>query len=318
MLIACPTCATSYEVAATAIGANGRSVRCVRCQTLWVAMPQADEPAERIPEPVGAEDEAAAFRDALGGSPAAAPEEQPAPASEPPEADTAAPDDPASPDATDAATVEAPDQGRPPALSEIPIPVEDAPPLVPEQGDGMPRPADASIDNGPEDIESVAARRRARNAARRRRSKPRLGLPAVILVLIGLCTAVLALRKDIVRHVPQLASFYSSIGLGVNLRGLEFADVKVASETHDGVQVLVVEGMIVSAASVPVEVPRLRFALHSAAGAEVYAWTAQPSQKVLEPGETLPFRSRLASPPAEGAKIQVRFFTRRDVTSGMH
>lgn len=280
-------------------------------------MQQADEPAERIPEPVGAEDEAVtAFRDALGpgAQPENQPENQPAPANEPPAADTAAPDDPASPETAAAAPEEAP----PPALSEIPIPVENAPPLVPEQGDGMPQGADAPIDNGPEDIESVAARRRARNAARRRRSRPQLGLPAVILLLIVLCAAVLGLRKDIVRHVPQMASFYSSIGLAVNLRGLEFTDVKVASEMHDGVPVLVVEGLIVCAASAPVEVPRLRFALHSDAGAEVYAWTAMPSQKVLEPGETLPFRTRLASPPADGAKIQVRFFSRRDVTTGMH
>ena len=42
-----------------------------------------------------------------------------------------------------------------------------------------------------------------------------------------------------------------------------------------------------------------------------------PSQPVLEPGETLPFRSRLASPPGEGRDVQVRFFTRRDAVAGL-
>ncbi len=93
--------------------------------------------------------------------------------------------------------------------------------------------------------------------------------------------------------------------------------MKIGNEIHDGVPVLVVEGVIVSTVSTPVDMPRLRFALRNAAGAEVYSWTAQPSQPVLGAFETLPFRSRLASPPAEGHDIQVRFFTRRDAVAGL-
>jgi hypothetical protein len=172
------------------------------------------------------------------------------------------------------------------------------------------------MDSGPPDIESVAARR-ARAAARRRRERLRFRLPLAIVALIALCVALLGWRRDIVRYAPQLASFYNAIGLPVNLRGIEFADVKIGNEIHDGVPVLVIEGLIVSTVSMPVDVPRLRFALRSATGAEVYSWTAQPSQPVLGPFETLPFRSRLASPPADGHDIQVRFFTRRDAVAGV-
>jgi hypothetical protein len=136
-------------------------------------------------------------------------------------------------------------------------------------------------------------------------------------MLMALCAGLVGWRKDIVRHVPQLASFYSAIGMPVNLRGLAFTDLKIGNEIHDGVPVLVVEGLIVSMVSKPVDVPRIRFALRNASGAEVYAWTAVPSQPVLEPFETLPFRSRLASPPADGHDIKVRFFTRRDVVAGL-
>jgi len=38
---------------------------------------------------------------------------------------------------------------------------------------------------------------------------------------------------------------------------------------------------------------------------------------VLGAFENMPFRSRLASPPAEGHDIQVRFFTRRDAVAGL-
>ena len=129
--------------------------------------------------------------------------------------------------------------------------------------------------------------------------------------------ALLGFRKDVVRHAPQLASFYSAIGMPVNLRGMAFTDLKIGNEIHDGVPVLVIEGMIVSTTSKTADVPRLRFALRSASGAEVYSWTAPPTQPTLGAFETLPFRSRLASPPAEAHDIEVRFFTRHDAVASL-
>jgi hypothetical protein len=38
---------------------------------------------------------------------------------------------------------------------------------------------------------------------------------------------------------------------------------------------------------------------------------------VLAPGETLAFRSRLASPPPEAHDVLVRFFNRRDRVAGI-
>ena len=345
-----------YEIDPVAIGVDGRSVRCTRCKNVWFAAPAAEVPVLRVPEPAlkaalqtvdspaAANKEAvAAFRDALGGnartptSEVRSPEPAPAAngvgpaaegtapaASEPPAGPTlddlgaATPGQPAdaSPVPNADAAAGAPAKSTAVALTEIPVPVEDAPPLAPTDDDGQPGTADAPTnENGPEDIESVA-RRRVRARARQRRTRPAAWLPGLILVLAAVCVTLLGWRKDIVRHVPQLASFYASIGLPVNLRGLAFTDVNLRSEMHDGVPVLLVEGTIVSTVSTPVDVPRLRFALRNAAGAEVYAWTAMPTQSVLEPGGKLPFRSRLASPPKDGHGLQVRFFTRRDVASG--
>ena len=52
-----------------------------------------------------------------------------------------------------------------------------------------------------------------------RRSRWRIPLPAAIAALLVLCAGVVGLRKEIVRHAPQLASFYSAMGMPVNLRG---------------------------------------------------------------------------------------------------
>jgi len=319
MQIACPSCSTTYQIAATAIGANGRSVRCARCQNVWFVPSPGIIPAtldSAVPGTAGAAVGANAASDAHPPEPP--PAMAPIPAnnvSRPPQPTTGLADAAATPPASAAAeTPPAADMYAEPAepqhvaLSDISIPVTEAPPLAPEPGDGI---SGTALDHSPEDIERVAERRRMRAAARRKRRR-RVPLPLVILFLLFVSGALIGLRKDIVRHVPQMASFYSTIGLPVNLRGLVFNDVKISNETHDGVPVLVVEGMIVSLVGVPVDVPRIRFALRNAAGAEVYSWTAQPSQPVLEPGETLPFRSRLASPPADGQDLQVRFFTKRD------
>ena len=129
--------------------------------------------------------------------------------------------------------------------------------------------------------------------------------------------ALIAWRGSVVKHAPQLASLYAAIGMPVNLRGLTFTEVKIMRDSHDGVPVLVVEGSIASAASQPVEVPRLRLAMRNEAGGEIYAWTAMPPREVLGPGETMAFRSRLASPPGEGRDVTVRFFTRLDAVAGL-
>jgi hypothetical protein len=78
------------------------------------------------------------------------------------------------------------------------------------------------------------------------------------------------------------------------------------------VPVLTVEGTIVSQSSNPIEVPSMRFAVRNATGQEIYAWTSKPTRSILEPGQKLPFRSRLASPPADASDVLVRFVTAGD------
>jgi len=106
------------------------------------------------------------------------------------------------------------------------------------------------------------------------------------------------------------------VGLEVNLRGIVFKDVKITTETVEGKPVLVIEGAIVGEARKPVELPRLRFSVRDAQGAEIYAWNAVLEQPVLKPGERAWFKSRLASPAAEGRNIDIRFFSRRDIAGG--
>jgi len=143
-----------------------------------------------------------------------------------------------------------------------------------------------------------------------------VSLPTACAAMGALVLALLIWRVDVVRLLPQTAGFYKMVGLDVNLRGLKFKDVKITSETVEGKPVLVIEGVIVGEASKPVELPRLRFSVRDAQGAEIYAWNAVLEQPILQPGEKAWFKSRLASPPPEGRNIDVRFFSKRDIARG--
>jgi predicted Zn finger-like uncharacterized protein len=318
MRIACPSCASSYDIADERVGA-GRSVRCARCRDVWFAAPDAAKGALEV-----AAEEANGRESRAPSAPAAA-------GLEGGEYNWtfALEDHPAGSTANESPTDEAPPPAdadtdsfelapEAPALSAPSI-VPDAPPppavIEHEHAPAAPRIA-AEATTPDADVETFAARR-VRSRAKRKRQERRAALPLVIIGLAAVLAGLFAWRKDIVRLAPQTAPLYAAVGLPVNLRGLAFDGVRTTRETSDGVSVLIVEGTIVSVSSRAVEVPRLRFAVRNAAGLEVYAWTSVPPRTVLPPGETVEFRSRLASPPADARDVVVRFFNRRDLVAGL-
>jgi predicted Zn finger-like uncharacterized protein len=199
-------------------------------------------------------------------------------------------------------------------------PVVDSPSIAPEHAAAPDWTAMARDDS---DESTVAPRPRANwfgklfgRPATHRAGKSSLSLTTATAAMGALAMALFVWRADVVRLLPQTAAFYKMVGLDVNLRGLLFKDVKVTTETVEGKQVLVIEGVIVGETKKAVELPRLRFAVRDAQGAEIYAWNTVLEQTRLEPGGRAWFKSRLASPPVEGRSIDVRFFNKRDVTGG--
>jgi predicted Zn finger-like uncharacterized protein len=288
MLIVCPTCSTSYNIDSVSLGRDGRTVRCGRCKNLWFAAP---------PSPV-----AGFVADVIAEA-----EAREAPAASPPATTTVDVDD-FGPEASHAAA-EAPAVEEPESATQEAIPAGEAPSLVPPMGET------AQIAEPNPDAGSFAARR-VRMHAKRKEKRKSSKWTAAILVLLGFNVALIGARNEVVRYVPQTASLFAAIGLPVNLRHLTFEDVKITKEENDGVPVLTVEGTIASQSNNPVEVPRIRFAVRNATNQEIYAWTTRPNRSILGPGEKLPFRSRLASPPAEASDVMVRFVNASDAAAG--
>lgn len=289
MLIVCPTCATSYMIEPASLGPAGRTVRCARCKASWFAGGAAPAVAHFVDDVIAeaeARDNPAAHA-AAGG------------------ADDFG-DEPAQP-AAQISEAASPTEDH--AFRDAPLPTQDAPPIVPPMAEPP------VVDTAPDDVESFAARR-TRMHVRRKEKRKSSKWTAIILVLFGFNVALVGARNEVVRYLPQTAGLFAAIGLPVNLRHLTFEDVKINKEEHDGVPVLTVEGTIASQSNKAVEVPRMRFAVRNATGQEIYAWTARPSRSILEPGQKLPFRSRLASPPADASDVLVRFVNANDAQAG--
>jgi predicted Zn finger-like uncharacterized protein len=276
MHIICPHCTTTYAIDLSTLGAAGRTVRCSRCKEVWLARPE---------DAVNIQALAPAMAD--GGDPAPNP------------AVSVGRNDPAGSDIG----------------QDHETPVVESPSISAEW------PAEAEGAREPDRRNDAKAARPRRSLLQRLKPKFSFGPPSVSLATLcaamgALVVALLIWRNDVVRLLPQTAAFYNLVGLEVNLRGLSFKDVKVSNENVEGKQVLVIEGVIIGQAKKPVELPRLRFSVRDAQGAEIYAWNAVLEQAVLKPGEKAWFKSRLASPPPEGRNIDVRFFNKRDIAAG--
>jgi predicted Zn finger-like uncharacterized protein len=290
MHIICPHCTTSYAIDLATLGVAGRTVRCSRCKEVWLARP---EDAAEVKAPVAAMAEA--------GQQAA-------------NADAAA--------AWDALTRTDDSEAQQTPVVESPSISAD----WPADAEGSSRLAERDWPSiAPHDMADVGAPRQGQSwfrkllrpqARLRAPGKPLVSLTTVCAAMGALVLALVIWRADVVRLVPQAAAFYKMVGLEVNVRGLSFKDVKITTETMEGKPVLVIEGVIVGLARKPVELPRLRFSVRDAQGAEIYAWNALLEQAVLNPGERAWFKSRLASPPPEGRNIDVRFFSKRDIAGG--
>jgi len=131
------------------------------------------------------------------------------------------------------------------------------------------------------------------------------GLVAVVLVL-AVCAVIY--RQHIAVLWPQSAGVYSSLGLNVNISGIDFRQVDYRRESEDGQVVLAVTGQIVNAGSRQLPVPQtVRVTLSDANNHELYHWTFKPGATVLAPGQSVSFVTRLSSPPAAARHLEVRF-----------
>lgn len=178
---------------------------------------------------------------------------------------------------------------------------------------GEEEPAAAPPPEPPPPAEEPAPRPASVKPVRRGKPKrpPRRLSPALAACLVLAAALPLALlgRVNVVRAMPQTAGLFARIGLPVNLRGIDLADVAAFQVAADGSNParLVVEGDLVAVARERVAVPPIEVEVRDAEGQPLYRWSVPGPRAALEPGERARFKASLSAPPEKGRQIEVRF-----------
>ena len=134
----------------------------------------------------------------------------------------------------------------------------------------------------------------------------------MVLATLAIAGSAFWGRTHLVRAFPAAAALYASIGLPVNLRGLEFRAVRSELIEEGTDTFLVVEGEIANISGRDAPVPPIEIGLRGREGQMLYTWTSDPPRERLATSDMAPFRARLASPPGDARQVLVRFAAGRD------
>ncbi|MEE4201652.1 zinc-ribbon domain-containing protein [Erythrobacter sp.] len=334
MIIACPACATRYVVPESAIGVDGRTVRCAKCKHSWF-----QEPA--LPGP--ATDKATAAGSATSASPA-----PPAPAPPEPEPEPGAGPEPVPAPPPTAAAETAPGVSSPPpgpaidhwrsedaraaaasppgsgeAISE---PEEATAPFASKQDQpedderGSDHDADAPYMGEPasafdedaypgEDAEAdpydeEESRFDYRPPFTRRRNALRMWtIAAALFAALALGTAVAVNHFGLPAWLPIERPTF---GIGKADLELDFPAGEQRKEVLDsGEEIFRVRGSVSNTGASAVSVPSLLVVFRDARERNVYSWEVVPEKRELAPGESLNVTEAITDIPAGAQAAEI-------------
>lgn len=264
------------------LGAEGRLVKCSKCDNTWVETQPEDSSAE-APAPVDALEDAP--------EPEAAPEEAVESGSE----FDAVPEE-TSEEVADDAPAQEDDVDETPEAE----PVDD-------------------FEQETDPFDAVAARRarhaRPDVAARGSEKRSRAGAvmwTLLVITIVGALGAGFALRDTVIQMWPAAEQIYEMVGLEREPPGVGFDIRKVESRTfdRDGKKVLAVKGEIANISKDVRQVPRMQGQLFDKDKKELQKWTFTVPENKLLPGENVTFTTELTNPAEDAVELKVKFTDR--------
>ncbi|MDP3408630.1 zinc-ribbon domain-containing protein [Bosea sp. (in: a-proteobacteria)] len=185
---------------------------------------------------------------------------------------------------------------------------------VEAQAAGGALPSDADAPAVDADAPQPRSKRHGGRPARKPRGKAKTKPPPAVVIAATLSLTGIVLlgglfwQRDLaVSAAPQLAAVFEALGYDVNVRGLKLGDVESGLVEDEMGRFLIVEGDVTNITRSNTRVPPIEVAVKDAAGQTLYSWQTDPPRQELQPSELMRFRARLASPPAAGQSVLVRF-----------
>lgn len=339
-VIECPDCETRYEIPIS-IPEGGRKVRCAKCEHIWTVQPGDEIPANDLP--VLEEDDEISFREPVEDSgqpsdeitpvdPSALEGDEEVSFREPvaAEEDTVAQEEPDAGEKETGEPLVAPPVEE--AVDDQPETEQDSPGEEGSPGeedataladdtedtgddasmdDGSARDAVADFYGDDGKVDTPAGAEKIYIGKARRRGSLSAGLAAGWAMLcLGIAAAgyfAISQRVEVVRALPGSAWVYELIGMPVNVRGLDFADVAYSWGSSANRVFLEVHGDIVNVTDKTMGVPSVVFALRGEKDSDVFQWEYQVVNEPLAAGERATFAVRIPTPPKSTKAVQVRF-----------